>query len=89
MGLLPSFKDSLRSRSSNRLQLSPTVHCVELKNKSVQCLLLGAATTHQFYHALYGLQLLPKLNSNVMAELERILDNKPVRPPMVSNLAMR
>lgn len=24
-----------------------------------------------------------------MAELERILDNKPVRPPMVSTLAMR
>ncbi|XP_050433950.1 voltage-gated potassium channel subunit beta-2 isoform X2 [Adelges cooleyi] len=60
-----------------------------LKNESVQCLLLGAATTHQFYHALHGLQLLPKLNSTVMAELERILDNKPVRPPMVSTLAMR
>lgn len=24
-----------------------------------------------------------------MAELERILDNKPVRPPMISTLAMR
>ncbi|XP_025194115.1 voltage-gated potassium channel subunit beta-2 [Melanaphis sacchari] len=133
MGLLPSFKDSLRSRSSNRTKASsiswnqddrkpPSKEnneplttrntkeilfsisliaerlgcslvqlCIAwtLKNESVQCLLLGAATTHQFYHALHGLQLLPKLNSNVMAELERILDNKPVRPPMVSTLAMR
>ncbi|KAF4533265.1 hypothetical protein B566_EDAN010500 [Ephemera danica] len=48
-----------------------------LKNDSVQCLLLGAAS------------LVPKLNTNTMSELERILDNKPVRPPMVSTLALR
>ncbi|KAF0759387.1 voltage-gated potassium channel subunit beta-2 isoform X3 [Aphis craccivora] len=62
-----------------------------LKNESVQCLLLGVET-HQFYHVLHGLQLLPKLNINVMAKLEhleRILDNKPVQSQIVSTLAMR
>lgn len=34
-------------------------------------------------------QLVPKLNTNTMNELERILDNKPCRPPMVSTLALR
>lgn len=43
----------------------------------------------QLYSIIFFFKLLPKLNSNVMAELERILDNKPVRPPMVSTLAMR
>lgn len=35
------------------------------------------------------LQLLPRLSAAVMLELERILDNKPVRPPMISTLMMR
>ncbi|KAG8228917.1 hypothetical protein J437_LFUL009140 [Ladona fulva] len=35
------------------------------------------------------LQLVPKLTSSTMSELERILENKPVRPPIVSTLALR
>lgn len=35
------------------------------------------------------LQLLPRLSANVMLELERILENKPIRPPMISTLALR
>ena len=34
-------------------------------------------------------QLIPKLNANIMNEIERILDNKPSRPPMISTLALR
>lgn len=34
-------------------------------------------------------QLVPKLNSTMMADIERILENKPTRPPMVSTLALR
>lgn len=34
-------------------------------------------------------QLLPRLSVAVMLEIERILDNKPIRPPMVSTLQMR
>lgn len=35
------------------------------------------------------LQLLPRLSASVMLELDRILDNKPVRPPPISTLALR
>ncbi|KAE8738885.1 hypothetical protein FOCC_FOCC015621 [Frankliniella occidentalis] len=34
-------------------------------------------------------QLVPKLNATTMTDLERILDNKPTRPPIVSTLALR
>ena len=34
-------------------------------------------------------QIVPKLSGAVMMDLERVLDNKPVRPPMISTLAMR
>lgn len=34
-------------------------------------------------------QLLPRLSVAVMLEIERIVENKPVRPPMISTLAMR
>ncbi|XP_039280937.1 voltage-gated potassium channel subunit beta-2 isoform X2 [Nilaparvata lugens] len=60
-----------------------------LKNDSVQCLLLGAADVDQLFHAIHSLQLVPKLNTNMMNELERVLENKPCRPPMVSTLALR
>ncbi|KAJ3655547.1 hypothetical protein Zmor_014672 [Zophobas morio] len=60
-----------------------------LKNESVQCLLLGASTVMQLYDSIQSLQLVPKLNTNMVAEIERILENKPTRPPMVSTLALR
>ncbi|KAH0535835.1 voltage-gated potassium channel subunit beta-2 [Cotesia glomerata] len=60
-----------------------------LKNESVQCLLLGASNIEQLYESLQSLQLIPKLNSSMMLEIERILDNKPSRPPMISTLALR
>ncbi|EZA57028.1 Voltage-gated potassium channel subunit beta-2 [Ooceraea biroi] len=60
-----------------------------LKNESVQCLLLGASNIDQLYESLQSLQLIPKLNANIMSEIERILDNKPSRPPMISTLALR
>lgn len=37
----------------------------------------------------FAFQLIPKLNANIMSEIERILDNKPSRPPMISTLALR
>ncbi|OAD52170.1 Voltage-gated potassium channel subunit beta-2 [Eufriesea mexicana] len=60
-----------------------------LKNESVQCLLLGASNIDQLYESLQSLQLIPKLNANIMNEIERILDNKPSRPPIISSLALR
>lgn len=43
----------------------------------------------QYRWLCYPLQLLPRLSSGVMLELERILENKPVRPPAISTLALR
>lgn len=40
-----------------------------------------------FYFVLF--KLVPKLNTVIMAELETVLGNKPVRAPMVSTLALR
>lgn len=49
---------------ADRLGCSLVQLCIAwtLKNESVQCLLLGAATTHQFYHALHGLQVMNIIN---------------------------
>ncbi|KAL1514104.1 hypothetical protein ABEB36_003421 [Hypothenemus hampei] len=60
-----------------------------LKNESVHCLLLGASHVEQLYESIQALQLIPKLNANIVQDLEKILENKPTRPPMVSTLALR
>ncbi|XP_066258770.1 voltage-gated potassium channel subunit beta-2 [Euwallacea similis] len=60
-----------------------------LKNESVQCLLLGASNVEQLYESIQALQLIPKLNANIVQDIEKILENKPSRPPMVSTLALR
>nr|XP_034839541.1 voltage-gated potassium channel subunit beta-1 isoform X1 [Maniola hyperantus] len=60
-----------------------------LKNESVNCLLLGATSVEQFKENIHALQIVPQLTPTVMAEIERLLSNKPQRPPMVSTLAMR
>lgn len=60
-----------------------------LKHEPVQCLLLGATTPEQLHQSLQALQLLPRLSTAVMLEIERILENKPIRPPPISTLAMR
>ena len=60
-----------------------------LKHEPVQCMLLGATTTEQLHMNLQALQLLPRLSVAVMLEIERILDNKPVRPALISTLALR
>ncbi|XP_032527522.1 voltage-gated potassium channel subunit beta-3 isoform X2 [Danaus plexippus] len=60
-----------------------------LKNESVNCLLLGAFSVEQFKENIHALQIVPQLTPSVMVEIERLLSNKPQRPPMVSTLAMR
>ncbi|CAG9781959.1 unnamed protein product [Diatraea saccharalis] len=60
-----------------------------LKNESVNCLLLGASSVEQFKENIHSLQIVPQLTPSVMIEIERLLSNKPQRPPMVSTLAMR
>ncbi|CAG5008179.1 unnamed protein product [Parnassius apollo] len=60
-----------------------------LKNDSVNCLLLGATSVEQFKENIHALQIVPQLTPSAMVEIERLLANKPQRPPMVSTLAMR
>ncbi|XP_065560608.1 voltage-gated potassium channel subunit beta-2-like isoform X3 [Artemia franciscana] len=60
-----------------------------LKCDAVQCLLVGAATSSQLHEQIQALQLTTRLTTNMMNEIERILENKPVRAPMISTLALR
>lgn len=60
-----------------------------LKHEPVQCLMLGVTSTEQLLMNLQALQLLPRMSVAVMLEVERILENKPVRPAPVSTLALR
>ncbi|CAD7087410.1 unnamed protein product [Hermetia illucens] len=85
--------DKLRDLASlaEKLGCSPTQLSIawSLKHESVQCLLLGATTPEQLHSSLQALQLLPRLSTSVMLELERILDNRPIRPPPISTLELR
>lgn len=76
---------------SEKLGCSPTQLSIawSLKHEPVQCLLIGAVTIEQLHLHMQALQLLPRLSPPVMLEIERILDNKPVRPTPVSTLALR
>ncbi|XP_037029396.1 voltage-gated potassium channel subunit beta-2 [Bradysia coprophila] len=85
--------DRLRDLSSlaEKLGCSPSQLSIawSLKHEPVQCLLLGATSAEQLHQSLQALQLLPRLSTGVMLELERILENKPIRPPAISTLALR
>ncbi|XP_055294848.1 voltage-gated potassium channel subunit beta-2-like isoform X2 [Sitodiplosis mosellana] len=76
---------------AEKLGCSPTQLSIAwtLKHEPVQCLLIGAINVEQLHQNLQALQLLPRLSASVMLELERILDNKPIRPPAISTLALR
>ncbi|XP_022342669.2 voltage-gated potassium channel subunit beta-2-like isoform X2 [Crassostrea virginica] len=48
-----------------------------LKNENVNSVLLGASTVDQLYTNIQALQWVPKLTPAVMAELDKILGNRP------------
>lgn len=54
-----------------------------LKNENVHCVLLGASSVEQLYENLNSLQVMSKLTPSVMADIDRILGNKPV--PRITN----
>ncbi|XP_047494299.1 voltage-gated potassium channel subunit beta-2-like isoform X4 [Penaeus chinensis] len=60
-----------------------------LKNDKLHCVLVGATTVEQLLENINSLQVLPKLKSEHIDALERILDNKPIRPRVVSTLEQR
>jgi predicted aldo/keto reductase-like oxidoreductase len=53
-----------------------------LKNENVHCVLLGASSVEQLYENINSLQIVAKLTPAIMADIDRILGNKPV--PRVS-----
>jgi len=69
--------------------LTQLVLAWSLRNNTSQVVIVSAASVDQLCRLLTSLQLLPKLTNSVMEELDRILCNKPVRPPMVSTLQQR
>ncbi|CAG0896226.1 unnamed protein product [Darwinula stevensoni] len=60
-----------------------------LKNEHVQCVLVGAASVQQLAENILCLQVVPKLTGGVLAELERVLGNKPVKRPLMSTMQMQ
>jgi potassium voltage-gated channel Shaker-related subfamily A beta protein 2 len=48
-----------------------------LKNENVHCVLLGASSVEQLYENINSLQIVSKLTSSMMADMDRILGNKP------------
>jgi len=69
--------------------LTQLVLAWSLRNNTSQVVIVSAASTDQFCRLLSALQLLSKLTNSLMDEIDRVLCNKPVRPPMVSTLQQR
>ncbi|XP_076035837.1 potassium voltage-gated channel subfamily A regulatory beta subunit hyperkinetic isoform X2 [Oratosquilla oratoria] len=60
-----------------------------LKNENIHCILIGATSVEQLLENMNALQVVPKLKPEHLQEVDRILENKPVRPPVISTLAQR
>lgn len=65
---------------ADKLECSLAQLCIAwcLKNDQVQCVLLGATTPEQLYENIQALQVVPKLTAFIMAEIDSILNNKPI-----------
>ena len=51
-----------------------------IKNENVSTVILGATKVAQIEDNCKAIQLLPKLTPEIMADIEKILDNKPDEP---------
>jgi len=60
-----------------------------LRNNTSQSLIVSASSAEQLCLILNSLQLLPKLTNAIMDDIDKVLSNKPSRPPMVSTLQQR
>jgi len=49
-----------------------------LKNKNISSAITGASRPAQVYDAVKALDVIPKLTDEIMEEIEKVLDNKPV-----------
>jgi len=69
--------------------LTQLVLAWSLRNNTSQCVIVSAGNMEQLCMLFNSLQLLPKLTNAIMDEIDKVLSNKPVRPPMVSTLQQR
>ncbi|XP_023321935.1 voltage-gated potassium channel subunit beta-2 [Eurytemora carolleeae] len=69
--------------------LSQLLVCWSLRNNTSQVVVVSASSLEQLTSQLSSLQLLSKMNSCLLEEMDRILGNKPTRQPMVSTLQQR
>jgi len=60
-----------------------------LRNSTSQSVIVSANTTEQLLEILGSLPIVAKITHPVNEELEKILGNKPQRPPMISTLQTR
>lgn len=61
------------------LQTTPTALALAwvAKNPNTSTVILGASSPQQILDNLKALEVLPKLTDDIMAKIEKILDNKP------------
>jgi len=72
-----------------RVSLSQLVLAWSLRNNTSQTVIVSASSVDQLCLLFNSLQLLPKLTNALMEEIDKVLSNKPTRPPMVSTLQAR
>ena len=57
--------------------------------QTVQSTTVSATTPGQLLDLLHSLEVVPKLTAGVIEDIDKILGNKPTRPPMISTLQQR
>lgn len=61
----------------------------QVRNQTVQSTTISACTPDALMELLHSLTIIPKLNYATTEDIDKILGNKPARPPMISTLQSR
>jgi len=61
----------------------------QLRNQTIQCTTISATSTDQLMDLLNSLNIIPKITHGVIEDIDKIICNKPARPPMISTLQQR
>eukprot|EP00096_Caligus_rogercresseyi_P013231 TRINITY_DN5909_c0_g1_i1.p1 TRINITY_DN5909_c0_g1~~TRINITY_DN5909_c0_g1_i1.p1 ORF type:complete len:403 (+),score=97.93 TRINITY_DN5909_c0_g1_i1:86-1294(+) len=70
--------------SLSQLQIAWSV-----RNQTCQCVILSAGDVSELDELIRSLSIIPKLTSQSMEDIDKILCNKPLRPAMISTLQQR
>merc|ERR1719411_1488190 len=61
----------------------------QLRNQTVQSTTVSASSTEQLLDLMDAMKIVPKLTHGYAEDIDKILSNKPSRPPMISTLQQR